>query len=110
MVMTDEQKYNEVLKALGEVLAENSVTISTQSWQIDQLKEKLAAAEKERAEAEKEEAKLTFAIRSLYGINDAIRDSIDFEAGVVMDKKMLLDLQPAIRALLELDIEKGGAA
>lgn len=46
MIMTDEQKYNAVLKELGEVLQNKNTTISCQSWQIDQLKEKLAAAEK----------------------------------------------------------------
>lgn len=46
--MTDEQKYAEVLKELGEVLADHNATISCQKWQIDQLKEKLAAAEAER--------------------------------------------------------------
>lgn len=48
MYMTDEQKYNAVLKELGELLQNKNTTISCQSWQIDQLKEKLAAAEEER--------------------------------------------------------------
>ena len=46
--MTDEQRYSAVLKQLGEVLQEKNTTISCQKWQIDQLKEKLEAAEKER--------------------------------------------------------------
>lgn len=48
MYMTDEQKYNEVLKELGETLANKNCTISTQKWQIENLQEKLAAAEEER--------------------------------------------------------------
>lgn len=48
MIMTDEQKYSAVLKELGEVLQSKNTTISSQSWEIDQLKEKLAAAEKAR--------------------------------------------------------------
>jgi hypothetical protein len=48
MYMTDNEKYNALLKELGEVLQEKNTTISCQQWQIDQLKEKLAAAEKER--------------------------------------------------------------
>ena len=45
--MTDEQKYNAVLKELGELLQSKNTTISCQRWQIDQLKEQLAAAEEE---------------------------------------------------------------
>lgn len=47
MLMTDEQRYSAVLKELGEVLQDKNTTISCQKWQIDNLKEKLAAAEKE---------------------------------------------------------------
>lgn len=46
--MTSEQKYAAVLKELGEVLESKNTTITCQKWQIDQLKEKLAAAEEER--------------------------------------------------------------
>lgn len=53
--MTAEQKYNEVLKELGALLADKNTTISCQRWQIDQLKEKLEAAERERDEARKAE-------------------------------------------------------
>jgi FtsZ-binding cell division protein ZapB len=48
MIMTDEQRYSAVIKELGEVLQHKNTTISCQKWQIDQLKEKLAAAEEER--------------------------------------------------------------
>lgn len=48
--MTDEQKYSAVLKELGELLQSKNTTISCQKWQIDQLKEKLAAAEEQRIE------------------------------------------------------------
>lgn len=51
MKMTDEQRYSAVLKELGEVLASKNTTISCQSWQIDELKAKLAAAEAERDNA-----------------------------------------------------------
>ena len=44
MYMTDEQKYNAVLKELGEQLQNKNTTISCQKLQIDQLKEKLADA------------------------------------------------------------------
>lgn len=52
--MTDEQRYDAVLKELGEVLQSKNTTISCQAWQIDQLKEKLAAAEEARDEAVKD--------------------------------------------------------
>lgn len=84
MVMTDEQKYSEVLKALGEVLAENSTTISTQSWQINRLKERLAEAEKAIEEAEKE------------------RDA-------AVGRAMRLDTE-LLDALCEIEKMKGGAA
>lgn len=58
MIMTDEQKYSAVLKELGEVLQNKNTTISCQSWEIDQLKEKLAAAEKARDAAIKHAASL----------------------------------------------------
>lgn len=48
--MTAEQKYAEVLKELGALIADKNTTISCQRWQIEQLKEKLAAAEHERDE------------------------------------------------------------
>ena len=48
MYMTDEQRYSAVLKELGEVLQNKNTTISCQQWEIEQLKEKLAAAEETR--------------------------------------------------------------
>lgn len=60
--MTDEQKYSAVLKELGEVLQSKNTTISCQSWQIDQLKEKLAAAEEERDFAKEKLADASIAI------------------------------------------------
>lgn len=51
MEMTDEQRYSAVLKELGEVLESKNTTIFCQRLQIDQLKEQLAKAEQERAEA-----------------------------------------------------------
>ena len=52
MIMTAEQKYAAVLQELGEVLQQKNTTISTQKWQIDNLKEKLANAEIERNQAQ----------------------------------------------------------
>ena len=63
--MTDEQKYSAVLKELGEVLQSKNTPISCQSWQIDQLKEKLAAAEKERDFAKEKLADASIAIDQL---------------------------------------------
>lgn len=65
--MTDEQRYSAVLKELGEVLRDKNATISCQRWQIDQLKEKLAAAEKERDEAVREVVALNEEIDQLRG-------------------------------------------
>lgn len=48
MYMTDEQRYSAVLKELGEVLQSKNTTISCQQWEIEQLKEKLAAAQETR--------------------------------------------------------------
>jgi chromosome segregation ATPase len=45
--MTSEQKYSEVLKELGALLADKNAIISSQKWQIGDLQEKLAKAEQE---------------------------------------------------------------
>ncbi len=45
--MTSEQKYSEVLKELGALLADKNSTINNQRWQIQHLQEKLATAEEE---------------------------------------------------------------
>ena len=45
--MTDEQRYDAVLKELGEVLQHKNTTINCQRWQIEQLQDKLAEAEKQ---------------------------------------------------------------
>lgn len=52
--MTDEQKYSAVLKELGELLQDKNTTISCQRWQIEELQEKLAAAERHIVEMAKE--------------------------------------------------------
>ena len=67
MYMTDEQKYNAVLKELGELLQSKNTTISCQSWQIDQLNEKLAAAKMENKE-------LQATIAALTKENDVLRE------------------------------------
>lgn len=48
LIMTEEQKYNAVIKELGEVLQNKNTTISCQKWKIEQLKEKLKSVEAER--------------------------------------------------------------
>lgn len=45
--MTDEQRYMELLKALGELLADNNSTISLANYRIKTLEDKLAKAEKQ---------------------------------------------------------------
>ena len=52
--MTNEQKYAEVLKALGETIAEKNLLISTKDFCIADLKKKLEAAEAERDNARAE--------------------------------------------------------
>lgn len=52
--MTNEQKYAEVLKALGEVIAGKDMLISTKDFCIKDLKQKLEAAEAERDNARAE--------------------------------------------------------
>lgn len=50
--MTDEQKYAEVLKELGALLADKNLTICCDKYRIQQLEEKLKAAEAELQEAQ----------------------------------------------------------
>ena len=50
--MTDEQKYSEVLKELGELLSQKNTKIFLQQCEIESLREKLAEAEKELAKWE----------------------------------------------------------
>ena len=45
--MTDEQKYNELLKELAQIIKEKNDTITCQQYVIDTLKEKLSSAENE---------------------------------------------------------------
>lgn len=60
--MTDEQRYSAVLKELGEVLQEKNTTICCLRWQVDELKEKLAKAEKECADQ----------LQHIYKLNDEL--------------------------------------
>ena len=91
MYMTDEQRYSAVLKELGEVLQDKNTTISCQKWQIDQLKEKLAAAEKERDE-----------MRAEWEMTAELLEEKDEQLHIANDDiKWLLD---------EIDQLKGGAA
>lgn len=68
--MTDEQRYSALLKQIGEVLQEKNTTISCQKWQIEELKEKLEAAEEERDFAKERLAAAHAAI-------DALREEIE---------------------------------
>lgn len=70
-MLTDNEKYSAVLKELGEVLQTKNTTISCQQWQIDDLKEKLAAAEEERDFAKE---KLADASRSISILLDEIEE------------------------------------
>lgn len=96
--MNDEQRYSAVLKELGEVLQEKNTTINCQLWQIETLKEKLEAAERERDAAVKE---CIFAKKE--------RDAAAKECEFAKDK--LADAGIKIATLLE-EVEqlKGGAA
>lgn len=57
--MTNEQKYDEILKALGEAIAAKNDALYWANYNNDNLKEKLKAAEEalQAAEAEIEELK-----------------------------------------------------
>ena len=50
--MTDEQRYNAVLKSLGELLEAQMDTIDIQEYRIEELLKKLETAEKKLAEIE----------------------------------------------------------
>lgn len=45
--MTDEQKYNELLKEIAQLIKDKNSTIAYQGLQIEMLQEKLEAAEKQ---------------------------------------------------------------
>lgn len=45
--MTNEQKYTELLKEIGEIIKSKNDTIALQKWQLSTLEEKLAEAKKE---------------------------------------------------------------
>lgn len=114
-MMNDEQKYNAVLKELGEVLQSKNTTITCQKWQIDQLKEKLAAAEQERddtmrdyADADQHLMAASEAFAQLRAINKALRKCVNVEARAVIDFDGLFDLQADIQAALQQ--AEGGAA
>ena len=49
--MTNEQKYSELLREIGALLADKNTTISCQRYQIDELEQRLKMAEAERDEA-----------------------------------------------------------
>lgn len=74
MYMTDEQKYNAVLKELGKVLQDKNTTISCQRWQIDELKEKLAAAEHECDTAVKHAMALETQLQAAECIIEQLKD------------------------------------
>ena len=50
--MTDEQRYNSVLKSLGELLEAQRDTINIQAYRIEELLKKLETAEKKLKEIE----------------------------------------------------------
>ena len=55
--MTDEQKYNELLKELAALIKEKNSTIAFQAYQIKDLREKLESAKREIASFERSENK-----------------------------------------------------
>ena len=55
--MTDVQKYAEVLKELGQLIADRNLTIQCNEYIISDLRRKLAAAEEQRDAAEKKLAR-----------------------------------------------------
>lgn len=52
--MTDEKKYCEVLKEIGQILTDKNSKIMMKDYEITRLKEKLEAAEKQLDELRKE--------------------------------------------------------
>lgn len=112
MFMTDEQKYNAVLKQLGEVLTQKNTEISCLNWQIDNLKEKLAAAEKERDEVAAKKMDEMYlllggdAVAELRAISRQLRLAYEND-GCIVSTETMAEVQAAIKNLLHID---GGAA
>lgn len=94
--MTDEQRYDAVLKELGEVLQCKNTTIRCQSWQIDNLKEALAAAEKERDEARS----------NVIGVGTEVR-KVGNEMVLVLNNDAVVALRAINAELREICIEYG---
>lgn len=117
--MTDEQKYSAVLKELGEVLKDKNTTISCQKWQIDQLKEKLAAAEDEKRRATATEVRRDDdgmylvlnpnAISALRGINAELRKVYGSIANEIHCPEILEELQGALKFVLPIAEEHHNA-
>lgn len=115
MDMTDEQRYDAVLKELGEVLAEKNSTISCQKWQIDDLKKKLENAEAELREDTKAfDAIMKKAlanseqIAALYAVSARMMESVNLALLDDDDLAKVMAAQNEIREILgKLE---GGAA
>ena len=71
--MTSEQKYGEVLKELGALLADKNATISCQRWQIDELKKTLAKAEQELRDEQERHAKCAGMLAEAYAELDKLK-------------------------------------
>ena len=56
--MTDEQRYNAVLKSIGELLGAQRDTINIQEYRIEELLKKLETAEQKLAEIETPSCKM----------------------------------------------------
>lgn len=52
--MTDDQKYAEIMKELGELLMQKNNHIQMKDFQVERLQTKLSAAEKELQELRKD--------------------------------------------------------
>ena len=109
MIMTNEQKYSAVLEGLGELLQSKNTTISCQQWQIDQLKEKLEAAEKERDNTADRRIAVEAVAAQLRAANDVLHQCVNVQEETIVDADRLLDMQDYIQRALQA-LEAGGAA
>ena len=73
MYTNDEKKYNAVLKELGDVLEKKNAAINVQKWEIEELKEKLSAAEAELAFAKEKLAEASVHINALLDENQKLK-------------------------------------
>lgn len=114
LTMTDDQKYAEVLKELGALLAENKTTISCQKWQIEDLKAKLESAEAELREDTKAFDEIMHKtlerneqIAALCAVSAWLMDCVNLAALEEEDLAKIMEAQDEIREIID---KMGGAA